>query len=1515
MKAIKYHSLRVIRRWLRQRSWWRFWGGFLGRSVMGLLVLMGLLSSESVQTFLAQQATSYLGPRLGFVIEIGRLGLDFRGNIRLQEVYVGRAEGKGMLDAQDLRLTFDWEALIQRGDLRIEYIQLKNACFDMIFEPDSSDYNINLFIRAIERLASSSPDPSDTSAAPFEIGNFYLENVNFSLQDPTIAALDSGEFDPAHFELTHITGAARNFYASRDTIQLEAEGLQFQESKSDIFVAELTTFFRICRKGMDFERLRLQIGESILRHTLRLRYNGYADMKNFTQKVRLEAALQESFLTTDDLAKFLPALKSYQDAFWITADARGRIESLSLDIHSLKFGTESHLTGTAYLRGLPKIDETFLKIHLESSIVHTRDLKTWLGLKESQNFFQLGKMQLNANFVGMIGDFIADGVFDTRYGRIISDINLKLHQQQSYSGKLTLQAFDLGRWLNIPDMGKISLRGTINGRGLNQKAANFQLDGVVDSVIFNAYTYKDIRLDGYFLKEAFQGKINSEDPNLTLALEGKLDLSDSSFFLTADTLSIDFQALRFSQTPLRLYTQFQADFIGLDPDKTLGDVHFDTLYLAYNDQTDLTLDGLYLEACTDQNQQRTIAVHSAALYSSLYGNFTFARLLTDLNRYQRNYRAYLIGDTLRQETPADFMPYSIDYELHIADSEPFARAFLNKLSLRDTLRIRGRTQIWPDSVAAQLDLSLGKITYQNQQLSGIKVDASLHKSPNNAAFISHLALHSTRQHIAGLDLERMELLADLQKKHLLFSHTLRQQDSKDSLHWQGKIAIENIDDTTALRLTIAPPQLNLLGQGWTGKDTTRIWWQGPEIILEDTFLLGYQDAFVSLAGRVSEDSTARLQFKLASIDLQMFSAYTGYHLEGMAQLDAQIGEIYGNLHLDGTAAISQLHLNGHDFGDIHLASAWEDANNAIKLEIDYLQNRRNVLRLSGYYLPMADHQESLNLDAEFVGVRLKPLEVFAEGLISDLDGRTYGAVKVRGTPQKPKLSGSLFVTGGGLRVDYLNTRYRFSDKIDIEEDHFILDRFKLIDTNGRRAFLDGGVYHSDFKNFLVRMRGDMSDFLMLNTNAQSPEPYYGQAVGTGNLSIDGDLDNLQVEVNATVGRQTRLYLPLDGYEGVTVRDYIRFVPPPDTTTEASTEDTRPTNTTHFSLLLNLEITEKAYAEVIFDRRAGDLIRGSGRGKIAFNYSSRGDFSMFGDVMIVDGSYNFTFLNVVNKRFDVKPGSRIAWSGDPYKAQLDLTAVYEQYASLAPILSLQDSSVRNNSALQRKYPVRVNLGMRGDLYKPDLSFGIDFPEYPPVVVVNGLPLSMQGQVAAFETRIQNDAQELNRQVFSLIVLRRLAESNTFEGVNQSAGSSVGELLSNQLSYWVSQVDDRLEVDLDMNGLNRDALTGAQLRLSYSMLDGRVRIMREGGFTNVQNQADLSSIAGDWTLEYIITEDGRFRAKVYHRNNLSSFGAALGNTSTAGASLLATYSFDRLQEIFRLPRSKSPNLVRDNEILLE
>src|SRR5690606_40878569 len=74
----------------------------------------------------------------------------------------------------------------------------------------------------------------------------------------------------------------------------------------------------------------------------------------------------------------------------------------------------------------------------------------------------------------------------------------------------------------------------------------------------------------------------------------------------------------------------------------------------------------------------------------------------------------------------------------------------------------------------------------------------------------------------------------------------------------------------------------------------------------------------------------------------------------------------------------------------------------------------------------------------------------------------------------------------------------------------------------------------------------------------------------------------------------------------------------------------------------------------------------------------------------------------------------------------------------------------------------------------------------------------------------------------------------------------------------------------------------------------------------SQANPSSIAGDWTVDYMLTADGKLRVKMYSRTNVNPVLSSVNNqnTITTGASIIHTQSFNEIKDLWRRSRNRKP-----------
>ena len=159
------------------------------------------------------------------------------------------------------------------------------------------------------------------------------------------------------------------------------------------------------------------------------------------------------------------------------------------------------------------------------------------------------------------------------------------------------------------------------------------------------------------------------------------------------------------------------------------------------------------------------------------------------------------------------------------------------------------------------------------------------------------------------------------------------------------------------------------------------------------------------------------------------------------------------------------------------------------------------------------------------------------------------------------------------------------------------------------------------------------------------------------------------------------------------------------------------------------------------------------------------------------------------------------------------------------------------------------------------------------------------------------------MFSLLVLNSFlpppgAEAAYGHASVQSTTSS--ELLSNQLSNWLSKISN--DFDIGLNYRPGDELTSdeVELALSTQLLNDRLVLDANfgvGGNQNASSSSQSSSnFLGDITAEYKITKDGKLRAKAF--NNSNEFSLQNNNSAyTQGVGLSYKEEYDTGKEFWQ------------------
>jgi hypothetical protein len=1470
-----------------------------------------ILQMPPVQNFLINRYLKDFTKATGFPTTIGSFSMLWFDRLELEDVQVFDPEGHKMISADRILINFKLSNLTDRNDINVDgiFVDSAHVYLTKINSGDTvRDLNINVFINRINQNFSSGAGGGRSPR--INIGEAFVNQSQFTYINQDQDTVARG-FDYNHFSLAVDEGQLKSFVVIGDTVEFSVRTLIAEDLKTKFGIKQLSTFFRISQQSMEFIGLNLKAGQSQISDTIIFRYGSQRDLNEFVDNVKIHANLKNTTIDPQDLALFAPGVERIHQQIRLSGVFNGRVSKFKFAKMDLHLGN-TRLMGSLDMDGLPVINETFINLNVRHSKLDPEDLSFVLAEPVLKRLRPIGLVNMNGQFLGYPSDFVANGSFTGRLGTVQSDINFKVNEndfdRSNYSGKISLADFDVGKYLNDTTyFQKVNLDGKVSGAGLTQKTADFQLTGRVSSIGIYGYNYVNIVTDARFASGLFRGLAEIDDPNLQMKARGSIDLREgrNQIRLRVQLDTANLHELNLTRQPVFVHTDLNADISGLSLDSLKGSANVTGIQINYRDKW-LKLDHIHVDAQRDLGN-RSFKIESSIVDLLVRGNFNYSDISRDLKMLSKEVALNIRND--KEDIAAyyakkEYRPksYAANLTITLKDIAPISELLNVDLDLSENTTIEGRF-ISGTTTILNAYTSFDSIRYNGMVFARNEADITVSKISDSTNVLAMATVNSENQFInKNLSTENLLTETIWNKSHIDFSIDADQVGNSNAVRVKG--AVDFMPDSTTI--TMAPSALKLLERDWTFGPGNYVVIRGKNWRFHQLALTNAEQS-ISLDGDISTNPKKTLSLELNKLDLSLLDVLSKDKFKGIADAKIDVRSFYRDPTIQNDISIQDLTINDFLIGNIQGINQWDTLQRKFDIDIFVDRNDSRIVNLEGTYDPL-NRQSALDLVAKLDKAELKILEPFLKDLFSQIGGTVSGNFTIKGPLNAPQIEGEGDVGKGQLMVNYLKTMYRISGIIGLTPNSIYFKNIELTDVIKNKGYFNGNITHDNFHKMFVNLNADFKSFQVLNTTVKDNNLFYGQAYVTGDVNFYGPVSNLKITSTARTEKNTRVYIPIGGSSSVEKKDFITFVNFRDTTTSKNLQANlqKKIDLTGLTFDLNLDVTPDAYCEIIFDQKAGDIIRGRGNGDIKLQLDTKGEFNMFGPFEFSEGWYNFTLYDIINKEFEIHKGSRISWYGDPYLGIMNINASYNQLASLAPLIT--DEAATDLPQVKRKYPVQVLLRMEGQMLSPQINFDIIAEDLPQNIAnEGGTPVNLDLAFTVFKNKL--DEQELYRQVFSLIVLRRFSPPDAFDA-SGSVGNSVSELLSNQLSHWMSQVDENLEFDVDVGAFDDNAFNTFQLRIAYTFLNGRLRVTGDGTYSNTNNnpanvgQRNPSSVAGDWTVDYMLTPDGKLRVKMYSRTSNNSVLSTVNNqsTMTTGASLIHTQSFNELRDLWNSNRKK-------------
>jgi hypothetical protein len=1466
------------------------------KSIKYLIILIGIIiltpsffyliiRIPDVQTFVVKRITSHFSDQIKSTITLGKLEYNFFNRLLINDVLIKDIHNDTMLYASKVTLG------LRRLDFRNKILAFGRANItspDVAIITDSAGItNLNWYLD----LFGKSPGQNKKSNSRITISQINIEDGKFHLRNYGRSESKT-IIDFNDLRVAEINGTIENFRVQNDSTEFKIRDLQFKESNG-LNLRQMNSSVLLASHDFFFNDLFLETDSSVIHAShLSLMADSADSFQRFVNEVRLDVNLQKSVIGSGDLRYFVPGLDGLSQLVGISGRVTGTVSELKGRDIRLTYGKISHLDCDFDFSGLPDIKNAFIFIGVHTLTTNSDDIEKFRP-KSNDNFEfpvvlqKLGDITFNGSFTGFFNDFVAYGNCSTREGEMMVDLSLRPEEKNMFriKGLIKGSSIALGDLTEKPDLlGNVSMETNIDGYISSARKVAGSITGRIDSIDINHYKYRQIELSGTFTEKTWDGSIKVSDKNISLDLLGMFDFRNTlpEFDFTLNLAHSDLFNLNVDKTDTtaRLAMLLTANFKGNNIDNLYGEIKMlNSTFRKYNNN--LELYNFSLKAFTENNKP-AISLRTDFVDADLRGYYNFA----DISVILKKILASLLPARFKSpKTNMGQIKNDFTFLVNFKNTDKINDFFRTGILLADKSAITG--SFFPDSLI-KLGFTSRKFSYGKYSLSDLSLMADFADSTLRTSLTgSSLSL------LGQTTLKDFDMKLDAIPGNFLLR---AEWDNKEKQITKGNLAARgSLQDRiggvsgSILKIQIDSSEVFVRNKLWKiSQSDIAI---DSTAIMIDNFSAVSATGYYLINGKITENPDDTLTFKFKGIDLGYLSDLGGksegnnssgieLDLKGIIDGNVSVSNALKNPLVQSNITLKGFSLLGGQYGDVSILSAWNPTKKVADLYASNNLNGTKNLDVIGFYDP---DSKKIDLTVQTTKLPVEALNPLLSSFATDITGSASGKLRLSGTINQPVLSGSIYAENTSIKIDYLQTSYIINDTIRFDNEGIKFRNLKFVDEKGKTATLTGAIYHKSFKDFMVDLTISMNDCLVLNTQAKDNNMFYGIANATGVATIKSGQNSLSFDISGTTEKNTRVLIPLNSGLSVSEYSFVTFVNY-DTLKNENLKQSVPgqssASRTSIELNIDLNVTPDAEIQLLIDPKAGDVIRGRGEGQLNISLNKEGVFKIIGDYTIDQGDYLFTLGNIFNKRFDVENGGKITFNGDVENAEIDLKASYKNLrTSLYPILQ--------DERYNERITVEPQINLTGKLFNPLVSFDIYLP-------------NADEETKAYLKNAITTEEEMSRQFLFLLVMNsfysdpsyRASESNAVAGSSAMAVTT-SEMLSNQLSNWLSQISKDFDVGFRYTPGNKNINSQeVQVALSTQLLNDKVQI--NGNFdVRGANNPSGNPITGDFEIEYKITEKIRF--KVFNRYNNPYTGR--GVPYTQGLGLFYKQDFDKLSDLLK------------------
>ena len=1442
---------------------------FLFGIIVLLLALGIIISLPTTQTKLAQYATSQLNNKYHTDITIDQATISVFGGLKLKKVLVKDYKKDTLFYINRLKTNIlDYKKLID-GDLTFGEIRLDRFDFNLKNYKGDKESNLDRFIALFDDGKPSTSKKKFLLTAK----EVYFTNSHFNVTDENLLS-------PEILNLSKLNAHTSNFKILGPDVNTKINTMSFVEQHG-LIVDNLHSDFIYTKKNIVLENLNLKTPNSDLEGYVVLRYKR-EDFKDFNNKVMFDVKLDKAQISSNDLNLFYNEF-GRNKMFDIKTKVLGTLNNFSTINLKLSDSNKSIIDGDLTFRNLlSKNKKEFYMYGNFQKISSTYSdlvsiLPRLLGENVPTTFKKLGNFNLTGVTEITNSTIKANVILNSILGKVETKLNMtniNNIDNATYVGNIKLNNFNLGNLLTRTDIGIVNLDLNVDGKGFNQKYLNTKLEGEIKSIYYNRYNYKNIVVDGTMVKSIFQGNIITNDTNLKMDFDGILNLSNKEKKYNFHA-NVDYANLK----KLRLYTKdsisiFKGDLTinaqGNTIDNLYGEIFINRTSYQNNKDT-YFFDDFEIKSSFDENRVRTMTINSPDIIEGkVVGKFQFNQLQklveNSLGSLYANYSPNKVNKG--QFLKFDFNVYNKLIEI-----------FLPDISFGENTVMRGN--INSDNDEFKFNFKSPNITAYQNYFDNVNIEID-NKNPLYNAYVEMDSIKTKYYKVSDFT------LINVTANDTLFFRS-EFKGGKKANDFYNLNMYHTINKENNSVVGIKKSEVNFKDYLWfinenDSKDNKIIFNKKLTDFSIEKIAMTHENQAMELMGVLRDSTYKDLQLSFKDVDIDKITpTIDSLNVKGKVNGEISFKQNKSIYEPSSSLSIDSLSINKFDLGKLNIDVKGD--TNFRNFSINSVLKNKELESFSADGNVIIENKKTfLDLNLRLNSFNLAAFGPLGGTVITNIRGLASGTAKFEGELQEPEITGRIYLNKTGLKIPYLNVDYNFENNsiVDVTENQFAFRNIGLIDEKYKtKGLLTGGIRHTKFADWFLDLNLSSDRIVALDTKDSDESLYYGTAFIDGEATIKGPVNGLVINVNAKSAKGTSIKIPIGDAESTSEKDYIRFKSKKDVADTDKNKKAKSYN--GVELNFELDITKDAEIEVIIDKNTGHALKGRGYGGILMEINTLGKFNMWGDFQVYEGSYNFKYGGIIDKKFKVKEGGSITWAGDPIDATLNMEAVYKTEANPGIIL--------DNSNFTKKIPTEVTIRLTEKLTNPVPTLDITFPTVSSVLK------------SELEYKLSDSDVRQKQAIYLLSSGSFLSD----KGVDDTA--ITGNLLERASSLFddiFSSDDDKFKVGLnyvqaDRRNLELQTEGRVGVTLSTQISD---KISINGKLGVPVGGINESAVVGDVEIQLRLNEDGSLNARVFNReNDINYIGEGIGYTQGLGVSY--EVDFNTFRELIRkILKTKPP-----------